>query len=137
MRQRYPRNRLAWLEAGSTALRAGRPADANRLLDEGFIRFASDTRRRMFGEEAIWYYKRGAARAALGRAGEAEADLHHALDAEGRNWVHGRTHLELGKLALTRGNRARANEHLQAAVKLCDEDNDPVFAAEAKRLLKD
>jgi predicted Zn-dependent protease len=30
LREQYPRNRLLWLEAGATALRAGRPADAER-----------------------------------------------------------------------------------------------------------
>jgi tetratricopeptide (TPR) repeat protein len=136
MRERYPRNRLAWLEGGSTALRAGRAAEANRLLDEGLTRFAADARPKMFGEDAIWYYKRGAARAAIGRNAESEADLRRALAVEGRDWVHGRTHLELGKLALKAGNRARANEHFRAAVRMCEADNDPVFAAEAKQLLK-
>jgi tetratricopeptide (TPR) repeat protein len=90
----------------------------------------------MFGEDALWRYKRGAARAALGRAAEAEADLRAALQVEGRKWVQGRSHLELGKLALNAGDRKRANEELQAAVKLCEDDNDPAFAEEAKRLLK-
>ena len=31
----YPRNRLLWLERGSTALRAGRGADARATLEEG------------------------------------------------------------------------------------------------------
>ena len=35
VRQQFPRNRLAWLETGSTSLRAGRPADAERFLREG------------------------------------------------------------------------------------------------------
>ena len=68
LRERYPRNRLVWLEAGSTCLRAGRAADAERFLSDGLARFADDTRPRMFGEDALWRYKRGAARAALGRA---------------------------------------------------------------------
>ena len=34
LREHYPRNRLAWLETGSTSLRAGRPTDALRYLDE-------------------------------------------------------------------------------------------------------
>jgi tetratricopeptide (TPR) repeat protein len=136
MRERYPRNRLVWLEAGSTALRAGRAAEAARLLENGLSKFATDTRPRMYGEDAIWYYKRGAARAALGRTSEAGADLRRALGSEGRGWVHGRAQLELGRLSLRAGDRPRANEHLQAAVKLCEGDNDPVFAAEARRLLK-
>ena len=68
LRERYPRNRLVWLESGSTLLRAGRPADAERFLNDGLTRFADDKRPRMFGEDALWHYKRGAARAALGRA---------------------------------------------------------------------
>src|SRR6185312_6334198 len=68
LRERFPRNRLMWLESGSTSLRAGRPADAERFLNEGMTRFATDTRQKMFGEDALWWYKRGAARAALGRA---------------------------------------------------------------------
>ena len=44
LRQQFPRNRLIWLESGSTSLRAGRPEDAGRFLDEGLSKFASDTR---------------------------------------------------------------------------------------------
>src|SRR5947207_5696236 len=78
MREQYPRNRLLWLETGSTCLRAGRPADAERVLDEGFTRFADDRRPRMFGEDALWRYKRGTARAGIGKAAEAQADLRTA-----------------------------------------------------------
>jgi predicted Zn-dependent protease len=67
LREAYPRNRLVWLENGSTLLRASRPADALRILNDGFARFADDRRPRMFGELALWHYKRGAALAALGR----------------------------------------------------------------------
>ena len=90
----------------------------------------------MFGEDAIWYYKRGAARAALDRTAEAQQDLKKALSVEGRKWVHGRTHLELGKLALKAGNRASANGELQAAIALCESDNDAASADEARRLLR-
>ena len=55
LRERYPQNRLAWLESGSTSLRAGKTADAERFLDEGMRMFANDTRPRMFGEDALWY----------------------------------------------------------------------------------
>jgi tetratricopeptide (TPR) repeat protein len=136
MRKRYPGNRLAWLEGGSTALRAGQFADAERLLDEGIIRLGSDRRPKMYGEESIWFYKRGAARVALGRTADAEKDLRRAIEIEGRRWVHGRAELELGKLALKSGDRGAANGHLQAAVTLCESDNDPVYAEQAKRLLK-
>jgi len=136
LRERFPRNRLMWLEAGATNLRAGRAADADRALSEGLNRFADDRRERMFGEEALWYYKRGAARAALGRAAEADGDLRRALDFAGRGWVHGRSHVELGKLALKRGDRGAAQSEFRAAIKLCEGDNDPETAAEARRLMK-
>jgi len=135
LRDRYPKNRLLWLESGATSLRAGRPADAERFLTDGMARFASDTRPRMFGEDAIWWYKRGAARAALGRA-DAMADLEKALAVEGRSWVHGRAHIELGKLALKSGTRAPAAEHFRQGARLCESDNDAASADEARRLLK-
>ena len=90
----------------------------------------------MFGEQTLWLYKRGMARAALGRMGDAEEDLKKALSSEGRKWVHGRARLELGKLALKRGNQASARQELQAAIRLCDSDNDGPMADEARRLLK-
>jgi tetratricopeptide (TPR) repeat protein len=135
LRERYPRNRLVWLESGSTSLRAARPMDADRFVNDGLTQFAGDARPRMFGEDAIWYYKRGAARAALGRAADAEQDLRKATSLEGRNWVHGRARLELGKLALGTGRRDAARQELEAAANLCAADNDPVFAAEARRIL--
>jgi predicted Zn-dependent protease len=136
LRERYPQNRLVWLESGATSLRAGRAANAEHFLDEGFARFASDPRPRMFGENALWRYKRGLTRATLGRRADAEADLRVAVASEARNWVLGRSHLELGKLALAAGDRTRANEELQKAVQLCESDNDPAYAEEARRLLK-
>jgi tetratricopeptide (TPR) repeat protein len=136
LRERYPRNRLTWLESGSTSLRAGKAAEGERFLDEGLRKLAGDTRPRMFGEDALWYAKRGTARAALGRAAEARQDLDKALTVEGRRWVQGRAHLELGKLDLKDGNRASANEHLRTAVRLCEGDNDETAAAESRRLMR-
>jgi tetratricopeptide (TPR) repeat protein len=135
LREQYPRNRLMWLESGSTSLRAGRAADADRFLEEGFAKFADDTRPRMYGEDALWHYKRGAARAAVGRA-DAAADLKQSIDLEGRKWVHGRSHFELGKLALKGGNTPAAAAEFRAAIALCDEDNDPATADEARKLIK-
>jgi len=136
LRERYPRNRLVWLESGSTSLRAGRPADAERFLTDGLARFAGDTRPRMFGEDALWRYKRGATFAALGRGAEADADLRKSISIEGRPWVHARSHLELGKLALKAGNRPAAAAEFRAAIPLADSDNDPLTSDEARRLLK-
>jgi tetratricopeptide (TPR) repeat protein len=136
LRAAYPANRLLSLESGSTLLRAGRTADAERVLADGIARLAQDRRPRMFGEEALWYYKRGLARSALGRVAEARDDLTAALAREGRQWVHGRTHLELGKLALRTGDQSGARDHLQNAVRLCEGDRDAATADEAQRLLK-
>ena len=82
LRKQYPRNRLVVLEAGATALRANRPQDADGLLTDGLKMLAADTRTRMPGEEALWHYKRGAARVMLKRPAEARADLAIALKPE-------------------------------------------------------
>src|SRR5205085_8277490 len=128
-----PRNRLAWLETGSTNLRAGRPADAERILTDGIATFAGDQRPRMFGEEALWLYKRGAARAALNRTADAEQDLRRAVSLEGRKWVLGRAHFELGKLALKTGRTVDGRRELQTAIALSEADNDAGTAGEARR----
>jgi tetratricopeptide (TPR) repeat protein len=135
MRRQFPRNRLLWLEAGATALRGRRPAEAETLLTEGFAKFAGDGRPRAYGEEALWRHKLGVARARLGRRQEAEADFRAALAAQGRDWVYGRTHAELGKIAALAGDRARARKEYQIAVSLAEKDNDPPGAAEARTLL--
>jgi tetratricopeptide (TPR) repeat protein len=136
LREEFPRNRLFWLETGGTLLRAGRHAQADRILTEGIDRFAGDTRARMYGEEAIWFQKRGEARATIGRTDQARADLHKALESEGRRWVHGRARLELGRLALKSNDRPGAGTELKTAVTLCESDNDQPCAAEARRLLR-
>jgi tetratricopeptide (TPR) repeat protein len=136
MRQRYPRNRLLWLESTSTALRGGRGTEAERLVTDGLARAAADTRPRMFGEEALWHYKHGAALAATGRDTDARAALGRALATEGRKWVHGRAHFELGRLALKVHNEAQAQAELREAAALCQADNDLSTAEEAKRLLR-
>ena len=61
LQQRFPRNRLLWLEAGNTALRAGRPADAKAALEEGLAQLSRDPRPRAQGEDARWHYAHGAA----------------------------------------------------------------------------
>ena len=68
LRERYPRNRLVWLESGSTSLRAGRAADAERFLSDGLTRFADD--------HAAAHVRRGCALAIQARrhAGRARTD---------------------------------------------------------------
>jgi tetratricopeptide (TPR) repeat protein len=136
LRARYPRNRLLWLETASTSLRAGRPADAERVLSDGLSRLTADKRPRMFGEEALWHYKRGAALVALRRLEEGERELRLTLTLEGRDWVHARAHLALGKLLLQGGKATEAHQHLQQAATRADADRDRVTADEARALLK-
>lgn len=98
LQERHPRNRLLWLEAGSTALRAGQPADALEALDEGLAKLSKDPRPRAYGEEARWRYYRGAALAALGDGEAAERELRAVLALDAHDWVHESARLELGKL---------------------------------------
>jgi tetratricopeptide (TPR) repeat protein len=133
LQKAYPRNRILWLEAGATALRAGRAADAEQQLAAGRKMLAADTRARMFGEEALWLQKHGAALVALGRREEAEPALRRTLTLEARKWVTGRAHAELGKLADRRGDRATARQHFQQAASLAEQDNDAIGAAAARR----
>lgn len=137
LRVQYPRNRLFWLETGSTLLRANRPAEAERILNDGFAMLERDRRPRMLGEEALWYYRRGLARVTLSRPDDATADFERALaSTDGRKWVQGRVHLELGRIALQRGKRQDARTHLMAASTLGDSDRDGLSAARARELLK-
>lgn len=129
----FPRNRILWLEAGATALRGGRAAEAERILDDGLSRLKGDSRPRMFGEEALWYLKRGTARLALDRHADAENDLRRSIQLESRKWVTGRAHAELGKLWDLRGERAAARGAFQHAVRLAQQDNDPIGEAAAGR----
>ena len=62
LQQRYPRNRLLWLEEGNTLLRAGRRDDASAALEEGLARLARDTRPRAPGEETRWQQALASAR---------------------------------------------------------------------------
>jgi tetratricopeptide (TPR) repeat protein len=133
LQRRFPRNRLLWLEAGATALRGGRAPEAEQQLDTGLRMLASDTRPRMFGEDALWHQKRGTARVALNRLDEAEIDLRSAAMGEARRWVQGRAFAELGKIADLRSNRSAARVNFQKAVAMAQDDNDPIGAEAAGR----
>ncbi len=135
LQARYPDNRLLWLESGATALRAGRFQDATRMLNGGFPKLSNPTSMRVFGEEALWRYKRGASLVGLHRNVEASADLKTSLSKEGRDWVHGRAHAELGKLADLAGNREAACEEYRTAVRLAKTADDSIGAADAEKLL--
>jgi tetratricopeptide (TPR) repeat protein len=134
LRKRYPRNRLVLLEAGATAARGNRPAEAETLLTEGLAMLARDKRRRIPGEEQLWHYKRGAARVMLRRPTDALADLQAALAPGAAGWVAGRAHLEMARLARQQGDRAAARREADQAAAVCEKGNDPLCVDEAKRI---
>lgn len=133
LEREYPRNRLIILEKSSTMLRARRYAEAERVLSDGIAKFARDTRRRFPGEEALWRYKRGAARLGAGKRDDAIADLRAALDTTPPDWVSGRSRVELGKAAEQAGDRNGARGEYQQAVALCERGNDPSCVEDARR----
>lgn len=135
LQQQYPRNRQLWYEAGATLLRAERFQQAESMLNDGIARHDADRRERMFGEEALWHYKRGIARARLGRVDMARADFDVALTREARDWVRGRAHAEVGQLALKAGDREQARRAYRLAIEFGRRGNDPIGRAEAERLL--
>jgi tetratricopeptide (TPR) repeat protein len=136
LRRLYPKNRLVVLEHGSTALRAGRSQQADTILTEGLAMLAKDNRPRIPGEDGLWRYKRGAARAALGQADAATADLRVAVGPDSQPWVSGRARVELGRLALARGDRDSARNEARQATVLCEQGNDPACEDEASKLLR-
>jgi tetratricopeptide (TPR) repeat protein len=136
LQQQYPRNRLLWLEAGSTALRGGRPETARQSLERGLGMLAADPRPRAFGELARWGYYHGAALVALNETTAARRALDAALADPSRPWVQGRIHIELGKLADLAGDRPHAVDEYRRAVPLCDRDDDDLCVKQARALLK-
>jgi len=134
LHRRYPRNRLVMLEAGATATRGSRPAEAEKLLTQGMAMLAADKRPRIPGEQQLWHYKRGAARVMLWHKDDALADLRAALAPGGAGWVVGRTHLELARLALQTGDRAGARREAAEAAAVCERSSDPICVEEAKAI---
>lgn len=135
LKARYPRNRLLWLEQANTALRAGRAPDARRAVEDGLARFADDRRPKAFGEESRWRYVHGAALAALGDPA-AEAELRDAIALAAHDWVRGRAHKELGRLAGLHSDRAHALVEYRLAESLCRRDRDGDCLAEVRTLIK-
>lgn len=136
LRDRFPRNRLLWLEIGATQLRAGRASAGLASLEAGVAMFERDPRPKAYGEGALWYLKRGSARVATGQAEQAESDIQRALAIEARDWVRGRAHVEIGKLFDLAGRRADARAAYTKGAGLCRLDHDPLGAADADRWLQ-
>lgn len=137
LQKQYPRNRQLWYEAGATLIRAQRYQEAEDVLDEGIRMRDRDRRERMFGEDALWHYKRGVARARQGRSREAAEDFTIPLSREARDWVRGRAHAELGQIAQKAGNREQARQHYRQAIELAMRGNDPTGKSAGETLLRD
>jgi tetratricopeptide (TPR) repeat protein len=135
LKQRFPRNRLLWLEEANTALRAGRPRDARAAIEAGLMRFHDDLRPRAFGEAARWRLAHGSALAAL-RDRAADAELRAAIELATSDWVRGRAHKELGRLAAQRGDHTAALAEYRTAEPLCRADRDDDCVDEIRGLLK-
>ncbi len=132
----YPQNRLFVLEEASTLLRGNKPAEADKVLEDAMARLAQDTRPRMPGEDGRWHYKRGTARLLIGRLSEAEDDLKAALASPGvRGWVQARIHVELGKLADVRGDRAAAQREYRLALAIGKTARDDEAESQASQFL--
>jgi tetratricopeptide (TPR) repeat protein len=136
LQRRYPRNRLLWLEAASTALRASRPADARSAIEDGLARFSQDRRPRAFGEAARWHYYHGAALVGLRQVDRADAELRAVLRGDAPEWLRGRAHKELGKIADLAGDRARAMTEYRLASSLCRAHHDSACSDETTAFMK-
>jgi hypothetical protein len=85
----------------------------------------------------LWRYKRGAARAALNQLDSARADLNAAVAPGAQDWVRGRAHAELARLAMRGGDRAGARTLALRAEVLCQQGSDPACVNDARTLVRD
>ncbi|MBY0496425.1 MAG: DUF3808 domain-containing protein [Cyanobacteria bacterium] len=102
LQQRFPRNRLLWLEAAGTQLRAGRAADARVSIERGLQMLDADARPRALGELARWHYHYGVALAQLDQADAAKQQFTAVLKENPIDWVRQSAQLELARLASRR-----------------------------------
>ena len=96
--------------------------------------FARDARAKIPGEDALWHYKRGAARVLVRRHDDALADLRQAQGPGAAAWVQGRAQLEMARVAAQTGDRAGAQRAAEQAVAICRQGNDPICVEEARKI---
>ena len=87
-------------------------------------------------EEALWRYKRGAARAALNQVDAARADLNAAVAPGAQDWVRGRANAELARLAIRTGDHAGGRALALQAESLCQQGSDPACVNDARSLAR-
>ena len=95
---------------------------------------AADNRARIPGEEALWRYKRGAARVARGRLDAACRGSSAPRPAPSRaTWVQGRARVELARdRAGDAATGAPPRDEARRRETLCEQGNDPVCVEEAQ-----
>ncbi|BCS32217.1 hypothetical protein TBR22_A14270 [Luteitalea sp. TBR-22] len=135
LEQRYPRNRLLWLNHGAAALAADRPEEADDVLSRGISDRVWLAPPVVLGEAALWLAHRGTARAHLHRHADAIADLQGGLAAAPRDWVTGRIHGELGDIAAAAGESERARREFQIALTFSERSGDQIMTRRARRAL--
>lgn len=132
----FPRNRLLSLEAATAALRAARFAEARAVIEDALRRLPDDRRPRAFGEAARWHYCHGAALVGLHQRDLAERELRAVLREDAAEWLKGRAHKELGKLADLAGDRPHAVAEYRVADRICEAQHDAICSRETAALLK-
>jgi len=58
------------------------------------------------------------------------------LQGDGLDWVRGRTHLELGKLASRSSGAAPATNAFRVALQICEAAEDEICVKESKEFLR-
>jgi tetratricopeptide (TPR) repeat protein len=136
LQERYPRNRLLWLEEGQAALAAGHLERAKAAIEAGLARVDAETRALAWGERARWQFAYGSTLVAAHDASAASVQLHLALAGASRYWVRGRIHRELGKVDDLSGDRPAALREYDTACELCRADHDSDCVASVRALTK-
>jgi len=132
LQQRFPGNRILWLEAARIQFAAGRAADARTSVERGLRMLETETRPRAYGELARWRYQYGVSLAQLKQRDAATEQFRSALQGDALDWVRGRTHLELGKLANNAGGRTRAAEEFRIALRTCASVDDEICVRDTR-----
>ena len=124
MRARLASNRLFALNTGATHIESGQFDLAERDLAAAIAATDLRSSSTILGEEALWYLKLGTARAGTGRMEEARRDLTRALVSSPREWVKGRAHLELARLALRTGDAHQARRQVAEGLQSSERGGD-------------
>ncbi len=134
LEKEYPRNRLFVLERAGAAIRAGHADRKPTRRSRRGCPNSNGTRGPRFPVSArSGCTSAGMARVLLKRVPDAEADLRAALENQPVEWVRGRIHLELGKVADLQGKRAVALGEYRQARMIADANNDAIAEAAANR----